>query len=206
MTADKIGPVKSDTDASIAVTQPTEAVLKIYEEICKSYHAIDDFRMKLLGLLPLASLIGIFGLNYGNIFAASTIPAREIIAFLSIFSAAFTLILFMYEVRGTIRCSDLIEKGKRIEYSLNMEGQFYVCVQQHECQKHGTTWIERFRNFFDAKLIACFIYSFVFTAWLFMTLRFGWNIALHYCFLWAVSIGIMIGISAFFFVKKLVAA
>jgi hypothetical protein len=205
MTADKIGPAKSDTDASIAITQPTEAVLKIYDEICKSFHAIDDFRMKLLGLLPLASLIGIFGLNNGSIFAASTIPAHEVITFLSIFSAAFTLILFMYEIRGTIRCSDLIEKGKRIESQLNMQGQFYVCVEQHECQKRGKR-IERIRNFFDAKLIACFIYSFVFTAWLFMTLRFGWNVALPYCFLWAISIGLLIGVAAFLFLKKLVAA
>ena len=35
------------------------AALAAYTEICKSYHAIDEFRMKLLGLLPLASLVGV---------------------------------------------------------------------------------------------------------------------------------------------------
>jgi hypothetical protein len=37
-----------------------KAMLAAYAEICKSYHAIDAFRMKLLGLLPLASLVGVF--------------------------------------------------------------------------------------------------------------------------------------------------
>jgi hypothetical protein len=31
-----------------------------YEEICTSYHAIDDIRMKLLGLLPIATGAGVF--------------------------------------------------------------------------------------------------------------------------------------------------
>ena len=39
------------------------AFLAAYSEVCKSYHAIDDFRMKLLGALPLASLVGIFLLD-----------------------------------------------------------------------------------------------------------------------------------------------
>ncbi|MCA1576672.1 MAG: hypothetical protein LC794_04825 [Acidobacteria bacterium] len=30
--------------------------LAAYEEVCNSYHAIDDFRTKLLGILPIASL------------------------------------------------------------------------------------------------------------------------------------------------------
>ena len=37
--------------------QPTpESLLKTYAEICNRYRAIDDFRMKLLGFLPFASV------------------------------------------------------------------------------------------------------------------------------------------------------
>jgi hypothetical protein len=56
-------PTEADTDlervpkdaAKIAIRANQEARLAGYQEICKSYHAIDDFRMKRLGSLPLAS-------------------------------------------------------------------------------------------------------------------------------------------------------
>jgi hypothetical protein len=34
--------------------------------VCESYHAIDDFRMKLLGLLPVATATGVFILLSGK--------------------------------------------------------------------------------------------------------------------------------------------
>ena len=46
----------------------TDALLGVYEEICKSHQAIDEFRMKLLGFLPLASLAGIFLLGKSQCF------------------------------------------------------------------------------------------------------------------------------------------
>ena len=36
-------------------------LIKIYAECSNGYHKVDDFRAKLLGFLPLASGIGIFG-------------------------------------------------------------------------------------------------------------------------------------------------
>jgi hypothetical protein len=41
--------------------QPKDENLKMaYQEVCTTYRAIDDFRAKLLGLLPLVSGTGIF--------------------------------------------------------------------------------------------------------------------------------------------------
>src|SRR5262245_16336831 len=37
-----------------------EEQLKVYEQLCTSYRAIDDFRAKLLGFLPLVSGSGVF--------------------------------------------------------------------------------------------------------------------------------------------------
>ena len=37
----------------------SEDEFKIYDQICTSYHAIDDFRAKLLGLIPLVTGAGI---------------------------------------------------------------------------------------------------------------------------------------------------
>ena len=33
---------------------------EVYDRVCESYLAIDDFRMKLLGLLPVATGTGMF--------------------------------------------------------------------------------------------------------------------------------------------------
>jgi hypothetical protein len=40
--------------------QKSENLLTAYTELCTSYRAIDDFRTKLLGFLPLATGTGIF--------------------------------------------------------------------------------------------------------------------------------------------------
>ena len=41
-------------------TQKAENLRTVYRELCSSYRAIDDFRTKLLGFLPLATGAGIF--------------------------------------------------------------------------------------------------------------------------------------------------
>ena len=183
----------------------TEALLGVYDEICKSYHALDDFRMKLLGLLPLASLVGIFGLSNESLFAQANPMSRHLIAFIGIFAAAFTLALFLYEIRGILRCHDLIQRGRDIESELNIKGQFFVCVEEHECKQRGRR-IERIRGFFDAKLAACVIYSTVSAAWVFTVLRFGFDLEIYGCALSALGLGILFGITSFLLVRKLVAA
>jgi hypothetical protein len=204
---DTTNTVAHQTDNSLGTASDTntEALLGAYEEICKSYHAIDDFRMKLLGLLPLASLIGIFGLSSDSLFAQITPMSRELITFIGIFAAAFTLALFIYEIRGILRCNDLIRRGSDIESLLKIRGQFFVCVEAHECKKIGR-WIERITNFFDAKLAACVIYSSVFAAWVFTVLRFGFNGSVYGCAFSALGVGLLIGVSTFLLVKRLIAA
>ena len=183
----------------------TEALLGVYEEICKSYHALDDFRMKLLGLLPLTSLVGIFGLSNDSLFSQATPISRQLIAFIGIFAAAFTLALFIYEIRGILRCHDLIQRGIDIESQLNIRGQFFVCVEAHKC-KRSSRWVERTRSSLDAKLAACVIYSTVFAAWFFTVLRFGFDREIYGCAFSALAIGLLIGVSTFLLVRKLVAA
>src|SRR5690349_12050082 len=43
-----------------------DAVKEMYDRVCESYHAIDNFRMKLLGLLPVATGTGVFLLLSGK--------------------------------------------------------------------------------------------------------------------------------------------
>lgn len=172
-----------------------DALLGAYKELCDSYHAVDDFRMKLLGLLPLTSFVGIFGLSNDSLFAQNNPVSKPLIVFLGIFAAAFTLALFIYEIRGIFRCSNLIERGREIEDKLHVKGQFFVCVQEKKA-----------KSVFDAKLAACVIYSTVLAAWLFTVLRFGFDRSIYGCAFTALGFGLAIGVCAFLLMRKLIAS
>lgn len=83
-------------------------LLAVYEEICRSYHAIDEFRMKLLGLLSLASLLGVLLIGKTDLLANVTQgEGNELLGFAAIFASMLTLALFGYEVRGIQRSHSL---------------------------------------------------------------------------------------------------
>jgi len=158
-------------------------LLAVYAEVCRAYHAIDDFRMKLLSLLPLASLVGLLLLENGNLFQEDpTDVSKQVVGFSAIFASALTLALFSYEIRGIRRTHLLIEEGKHLEEQLYIEhGQFHVCTKDgsHEGLSPG--------DVANSKLAACAIYSLVVAGWLFIALRFGFDIETRTCCLWAVS-------------------
>jgi hypothetical protein len=159
-----------DVGSSVAVLaddKRTERLLEAYKEVCTSYHAIDEFRTKLLGVLPVASIAGILVVGKDTPFAEGAL--QPLIGFASFFGAAFTLGLFLFEIRGILRCHHLIERGKTLEESLAVEGQFHVCSHEHKGEGP--------ESFFNAKVAACAVYSLVFAAWLFMAIRFtfGWH-------------------------------
>jgi hypothetical protein len=91
----------------------------VYSEVCKSYHAIADFRAKLLALLPIASGAG------GLLILAEKDRVKDYLGPIGIFGVAVTLGLFVYELRGIQRCKALIKAGKAIETKMGVaEGQF----------------------------------------------------------------------------------
>ena len=183
----------------------TEALLGLYDQICKSHEAIDEFRMKLLGFLPLASLAGIFLLSKPDsvldaISGISNAPsANPLIAFIGIFAATFTLALFVYEIRGILRCHGLILKGKVIEERLGIVGQFSVCKEEHETAR-------RENYFFNAKVAACFTYSLVFAAWIFLALHRGFGFEIPHCTLWGLGAGLLLGVAVHWLINKRIAA
>ncbi|MCM3906110.1 MAG: hypothetical protein ND866_30870 [Pyrinomonadaceae bacterium] len=97
-----------------------QALLTAYTEVCKSYHAISDFRGKLLALIPIVSGTGISlllnktdSVNSSHLLAAGA------------FGMFVTLGLFFYELRGIQRCKYLISIGGELESELGMtRGQF----------------------------------------------------------------------------------
>lgn len=98
----------------------------LYERVCESYHAVDDFRMKLLGLLPVATGTGVFLLLNGNAELLGKDDGRVNDALLAIgvFGFLFTCGLFAYELFGIKKCHYLIVAGKRLEVEMGMPGQF----------------------------------------------------------------------------------
>lgn len=96
-----------------------------YQELCTSYRAIDDFRAKLLGFLPLVSGVGVF-LLLNDAFTNQTASnfARQFLGPMGIFGFVVALGLFFYELHGIRKCDHLIRIGKQIEDLLGIEGQF----------------------------------------------------------------------------------
>src|SRR5215211_3978406 len=98
-----------------------------YDQLCNSYRAIDDFRAKLLGFLPIASGAGIFLLLSRDIRDQNEYYLTPI----GVFGILVTLGLFAYEVYGIKRCGALIEAGARLERLLRVvDGQFVTRPRQ----------------------------------------------------------------------------
>ena len=114
-------------DSQNVAVATEDARIAAYGEICKSYHAIDDFRMKLLGLLPFTSLAAILLVNKDALLSSLPRQGSELFGFAAVFASAFTLTLFVYEVRGILRSDGLIKRGKDIEDQLGVHGQFWQC-------------------------------------------------------------------------------
>jgi hypothetical protein len=91
-----------------------DALQAVYEEICRSHLAITEFRGKLLGLLPLATGVGIFLLLDNK--ATKTRPA--LLAAAGVFGVFVTVGLFFYEIRGVQECHLLRERGAKLEGKL----------------------------------------------------------------------------------------
>ena len=105
----------SQTAAAQAQCDATpDALQAVYDEICKSHLAITDFRGKLLGLLPLATGVGIFLLLDNK--TTNTKPA--LLAAAGVFGVFVTIGLFFYEIRGVKECQLLRERGAELEEKL----------------------------------------------------------------------------------------
>jgi hypothetical protein len=92
----------------------------------------------------------------------------------------------------------LIERGKKLEDSLDVEGQFHVCSPEHK-DSGG-------ERFFNAKVAACAVYSLVFTAWLFMAIRFSFGCHIIGCGLTATVFGGLLAVGVLRVVNERIAS
>ena len=141
------------------MTNSQDEILKVYDQLCISYRAIDDFRAKLLGFLPLATGTGIFLLAKN----LST-EGKEALAPIAGFGFLITLGLFSYEIYGIRKCAALIETGERLEGFLAIQrlGQFAQRPQN----------VARLIN---EPFASGIIYPAVLAAWTFVALVYQWR-------------------------------
>ena len=122
-----------------------------YQEVCKSYQSIADFRAKLLGFLPLASGAGV----YAVLGDGKDPPGYAWVA--GIFGFLVTLGLFFYELRGVQRATALERAGRELELSMGLaNGQF---AEQPEAHLGGLV---------DARGAAWLIYPTVLAGWVYL--------------------------------------
>jgi hypothetical protein len=94
---------------------------RAYDQTCATYRAIDDFRAKLLGFIPIASGGGVFLVSQ----ATESDNGGGVQLAAGLFGFVVTLGLLAYEIYGIKRCHYLIEYGRRLESDMNLRyGQF----------------------------------------------------------------------------------
>lgn len=124
----------------------------VYEQLCATYHAIRDFRAKLLGLLPLASGGGIFLLLMN--------PRSDFLIPIGLVGVLVTVGLSIYEIHNMQRCRKLIERGTEWESMLTRAGgQFRDHPVIRKTKK--TSLVE---------VAACFVYGSVLAGWLYVVI------------------------------------
>ncbi|MDX6304401.1 MAG: hypothetical protein QOI77_1370 [Blastocatellia bacterium] len=131
-----------------ASTQQRDANrLAVYQQLCLSYHQIDDFRSKLLALLPFASAAGLSLL-------LKVEAAKPLLVPIGIFGSVVTFGLFSYEIYGIRKCGELIDAGIKLEKDLGVVGQFRT----------------RPNHLINEPFAAGVIYPAVLASWLFLVL------------------------------------
>jgi hypothetical protein len=127
-----------------------ESLRAVYSEISTSYHGIDDFRARLLSLLPIASGAG------GLLILLQKDGAKEYLGPISLFGFFVTVGLFIYERIGFRRCKELIELGVDFEHKMQVtKGPF----------ESKSKWDDHLIN---VQTAGWFVYIPVFVGWIYM--------------------------------------
>jgi hypothetical protein len=159
---------------SLQFMEPNDDLAKINAECSKGYHKVDDFRGKLLGFLPLASGIGVFGSLYVELKKESANEISKNYIALGVFGVLVTLGLLIYELKGITKCMQFIFLGKWIESRMKTnkqtvpEAKFQKVTQGYFTELAGKRTI--LEPIVTKPVASAIIYSTVIGAWTYVLL------------------------------------
>ena len=137
-----------------ALHSSNEALQAAYQQVCTSYHNVEDFRARLLGLIP--------GITAGSFIATiASNPEKShaltnLVFPFGILGALVVLGLFFYEIENLRRATMLSVRGQWLEQAMNIVGPFAPYPD----------------SAFNARDAAAIIYSISFAGWVCIALWF----------------------------------
>jgi hypothetical protein len=90
-------------------------MIAAYAELCNRHQQIDDFRGKLLALLPIASGAAVLVL-----LRSYSVTVEKYLLPVGIYGIAITFGLFIYELHGIAVCKRIMEQAEGLERDLNI--------------------------------------------------------------------------------------
>lgn len=133
-----------------------------YQAACDRHHQIDEFRGKLLALLPAVSGAGgLVLLKYNSTF-------KDYLTAIGIYGFAATLGLFIYELYGISVCKRIIEQAAGLEEKLDIPDG----MGQYRDRKRDS----KLHRFFEAEMASWVVYIVVLAGWLYIaTINTGFH-------------------------------
>jgi hypothetical protein len=128
-----------------------------YEQLCNSYRAIDDFRAKLLGFLPLVTGGGLL------LLAGQATDVKDFFRPAGLFGIAVTIGLLAYELFGIRKCHHLLEAGRALEKKMDLPAGQFIDRPKH------------LLGIVNEPFAAAAIYPAVLAAWTYLAFYFGYR-------------------------------
>lgn len=101
--------------ASSPMAETEKGLIVAYQELCNRHQQIDDFRGKLLALLPIASGAAALVLLRSNSSAVD-----KYLLPVGVYGMAITAGLFIYELHGIAVCKQIMEQARDLETHLHV--------------------------------------------------------------------------------------
>jgi hypothetical protein len=155
--------------------------------------------MKLLSILPIASVVGLVALGKGLPTPQPGMLQSDAVGYIGIFSGLFTLALFGYEMRGLLMCHDFSLAGAELEKEMGIPGQFTHCSEERNFPCYDGRYKRPIALLVNDKSTSVAVYSLVFGAWFFVGLRYAFDIHPTKCIVAAVTLAALVaGLSSWF--------
>jgi hypothetical protein len=139
---------------SSATVDHEKSLVIAYQELCNRHQQIDDFRGKLLALLPIAS-----GAAALVLLRSSSSVVEKYLLPIGVYGIVITFGLFIYELHGIAVCKQIMEQAGDLEAALDIP-------------EYSRQYLDRNRNFLhrviEVEMASWIVYLSVIAGWLYI--------------------------------------